>query len=84
MITNAFNYQRELGKLLHDQKLSKNNEQLQAVHHIVSGVSTPAPYLVFGPPGTGKTVTIVEAAKQVSCLILEHTGLQDFRPHDDK
>lgn len=34
--------------------------------HIVTGMSRPAPYLIFGPPGTGKTVTMVEAIKQVS------------------
>ena len=43
-----------------------NSEQQQAVQKILSGSSRPAPYLVFGPPGTGKTVTLVEAMKQVS------------------
>ncbi|NXT23632.1 SDE3 helicase, partial [Syrrhaptes paradoxus] len=48
-----------------DRKLEANEEQRRAVTHIVTGVSRPAPYLIFGPPGTGKTVTIVEAIKQV-------------------
>ncbi|NXT73720.1 SDE3 helicase, partial [Zapornia atra] len=48
-----------------DRKLQANEEQRQAVTHIVTGVSRPAPYLIFGPPGTGKTVTLVEAIKQV-------------------
>ncbi|NWJ11613.1 M10L1 helicase, partial [Crypturellus undulatus] len=52
-----------------DQKLQDNEEQCRAVTHIVMGTSRPAPYLIFGPPGTGKTVTIVEAIKQVcTCL----------------
>ncbi|XP_067269748.1 putative helicase mov-10-B.1 [Pseudorasbora parva] len=50
---------------LFDQQLEKNPEQKTAVCNIVAGTSKPAPYLVFGPPGTGKTVTIVEAIKQV-------------------
>uniref|UniRef100_A0A8C2FQR2 RNA helicase n=1 Tax=Cyprinus carpio TaxID=7962 RepID=A0A8C2FQR2_CYPCA len=50
---------------LFDRKLDNNHEQKTAVCHIVAGTSKPAPYLVFGPPGTGKTVTIVEAIKQV-------------------
>ncbi|XP_041457695.1 putative helicase MOV-10 [Lytechinus variegatus] len=58
-------------RTLFDQKLSKNMEQVQAVHQIVTGTARPAPYLVFGPPGTGKTVTIVEAAKQVYHLLPE-------------
>lgn len=51
---------------LFDLKLELNLEQYSAVCNIVAGVSKPAPFLVFGPPGTGKTVTIVEAIKQVS------------------
>lgn len=49
-----------------DRKLQSNEEQCRAVTHIVMGTSRPAPYLIFGPPGTGKTVTIVEAIKQVN------------------
>ncbi|NXD64784.1 SDE3 helicase, partial [Eolophus roseicapillus] len=48
-----------------DRKLQANEEQCRAVTNIVTGMSRPAPYLVFGPPGTGKTVTLVEAIKQV-------------------
>ncbi|NWS75650.1 SDE3 helicase, partial [Crotophaga sulcirostris] len=48
-----------------DRKLLANEEQRRAVMHIVTGMSRPAPYLIFGPPGTGKTVTLVEAIKQV-------------------
>ncbi|XP_071082763.1 putative helicase MOV-10 [Haliotis cracherodii] len=44
---------------------SLNLQQQMAVKHIVAGSSRPAPYLVFGPPGTGKTFTIVEAMKQI-------------------
>ncbi|XP_028266397.1 putative helicase mov-10-B.1 [Parambassis ranga] len=58
--------QLELPKLrLFDSKLENNPEQFRAVQNIVTGSSKPAPYLVFGPPGTGKTVTMVEAIKQV-------------------
>ncbi|NXD26131.1 SDE3 helicase, partial [Spelaeornis formosus] len=48
-----------------NRKLETNEEQRKAVTHIVMGMSRPAPYLIFGPPGTGKTVTMVEAIKQV-------------------
>ncbi|XP_069617839.1 helicase MOV-10 [Ranitomeya imitator] len=50
---------------LFDRKLENNEQQYMAVKSIVSGLSRPAPYLIFGPPGTGKTVTLVEAIKQV-------------------
>ncbi|KAL2295373.1 hypothetical protein Nmel_017785 [Mimus melanotis] len=48
-----------------NRELESNEEQCKAVTHIVTGMSRPAPYLIFGPPGTGKTVTMVEAIKQV-------------------
>jgi hypothetical protein len=35
------------------------------VEKIVAGGIPGIPYIIFGPPGTGKTVTIVEAIKQV-------------------
>uniref|UniRef100_W5JXH6 RNA helicase n=1 Tax=Astyanax mexicanus TaxID=7994 RepID=W5JXH6_ASTMX len=54
---------------LFDRTLEKNHEQYTAVCNIVEGVSKPAPYLVFGPPGTGKTVTMVEAIKQLEKCI---------------
>uniref|UniRef100_A0A669D665 RNA helicase n=1 Tax=Oreochromis niloticus TaxID=8128 RepID=A0A669D665_ORENI len=46
--------------------LENNPEQHAAVQRIVAGSSKPAPHLVFGPPGTGKTITVVEAINQVS------------------
>ncbi|XP_072540773.1 putative helicase mov-10-B.1 [Salminus brasiliensis] len=49
-----------------NRDLESNPEQNAAVQHILSGHSKPAPYLIFGPPGTGKTVTLVEAIKQVN------------------
>ncbi|PZC73621.1 hypothetical protein B5X24_HaOG209038 [Helicoverpa armigera] len=42
-----------------------NLEQRCAVERIVSGTADTAPYLLHGPPGTGKTVTIVEAVLQL-------------------
>ncbi|XP_060897686.1 putative helicase mov-10-B.2 [Labrus mixtus] len=48
-----------------NRQLENNPQQSSAVQHIVAGSSKPAPYLVFGPPGTGKTITLVEAMNQV-------------------
>ncbi|KAK4883503.1 hypothetical protein RN001_006822 [Aquatica leii] len=42
-----------------------NTEQRIAVENIVQTKSCVAPYIVFGPPGTGKTITIVEAILQI-------------------
>ncbi|XP_055623579.1 putative helicase mov-10-B.1 [Toxorhynchites rutilus septentrionalis] len=46
-------------------KISSNKEQMQAVKNIVNRTSFPAPYLLFGPPGTGKTSTLTEAICQI-------------------
>ncbi|XP_029007903.1 putative helicase mov-10-B.1 isoform X2 [Betta splendens] len=49
-----------------NQQLENNPEQHAAIQRIVAGSSKPAPHLVFGPPGTGKTFTLVEAMNQVN------------------
>lgn len=48
-----------------NKNIAKNNEQRVAVQNILNNSSMEAPYIVFGPPGTGKTITIVEAILQI-------------------
>lgn len=50
--------------------VASNQEQAEAIQSIVNGTSYPAPYLLFGPPGTGKTATLVEAIGQICKLKL--------------
>ncbi|XP_046395305.1 putative helicase mov-10-B.1 [Ischnura elegans] len=61
--------QRNLPEIRFFNENVKNNpEQKQAVINILMASSMPAPYIVFGPPGTGKTITIVEAIMQVHTM----------------
>lgn len=48
--------------------INSNEEQKQAVQNIVYKTSGNAPFIIFGPPGTGKTMTIVEAIVQVNTI----------------
>ncbi|MED6254758.1 hypothetical protein ATANTOWER_032834 [Ataeniobius toweri] len=52
-------------KFVRTPMLENNPEQQKAVRHILARSAKPAPYLIFGPPGTGKTVTLIEVIKQI-------------------
>ncbi|KAJ3556290.1 hypothetical protein NM688_g2107 [Phlebia brevispora] len=56
------------GISLVDRNLAQNEEQLQAIAAITLRPPGSVPFIVFGPPGTGKTVTIVEAIRQLITL----------------
>jgi helicase MOV-10 len=48
-----------------NKNVVNNEEQKIAIKNIVNCTAHPYPYIVFGPAGTGKTTTLVEAAVQI-------------------
>lgn len=48
-----------------NQQIAANEEQKLAIKNIVNSTAFPFPYVVFGPPGTGKTSCLVEAIAQI-------------------
>lgn len=70
----------KLGRLTcFNKNVQDNSEQFTAVKNILLGVHRPYPYLLFGPPGTGKTVTVVEALKQI-CHIMPSSHILVLAP----
>ncbi|KAH7910666.1 P-loop containing nucleoside triphosphate hydrolase protein [Hygrophoropsis aurantiaca] len=49
----------------HNSLIEENQEQLQTIATILFQPPGSVPFIIFGPPGTGKTTTIVEAMHQL-------------------
>ncbi|GBP93894.1 Putative helicase MOV-10 [Eumeta japonica] len=58
-----------------NKEIEKNEEQKNAVWRIAAGAGSEAPFLLVGPPGTGKTATLVEAVLQVVAASAAHRVL---------
>uniref|UniRef100_A0A4Y0BPV1 Uncharacterized protein n=1 Tax=Anopheles funestus TaxID=62324 RepID=A0A4Y0BPV1_ANOFN len=64
-IKNAFKEEQITKFEWFQECIGKNSQQMQAIKNIINRTAYPAPYILFGPPGTGKTYTIVEAVLQI-------------------
>uniref|UniRef100_A0A914GRM9 RNA helicase n=1 Tax=Globodera rostochiensis TaxID=31243 RepID=A0A914GRM9_GLORO len=58
---------RELNEMTFrdDQSHNYNAEQKNAIYSIVSKAHNPWPFILFGPPGTGKTITLIESIRHL-------------------
>ncbi|KAJ3024756.1 UNVERIFIED_CONTAM: Helicase MOV-10 [Siphonaria sp. JEL0065] len=54
-------FQARQGQIVKDTHL--NESQMKAISHILTKRDSQTPFVMFGPPGTGKTKTLVEAVK---------------------
>lgn len=57
-----------------------NAEQRLAVASVLAGAGGGTPFALFGPPGTGKTVTLVECALQAGLIPSPHLTLPPELP----
>ena len=48
-----------------DKRVATNKEQMMAIKNIVNCTAYPFPFIIFGPPGTGKTSTLIECIAQI-------------------
>ncbi|KAK1217312.1 hypothetical protein PQX77_020052 [Marasmius sp. AFHP31] len=56
---------RGMGVRTYNSTIATNPRQLQAVISLARAPAGSIPFVIFGPPGTGKTVTMVESIRQI-------------------
>ncbi|CAK9831685.1 Putative helicase mov-10-B.1 [Anthophora retusa] len=61
---NLYVYSKSVSEWI-NESVAVNPEQQVAVISILNNSAYPAPYILFGPPGTGKTTALVESICQI-------------------